>query len=77
MKEECVEIAKKIYDDELLEEALLNGFSFEELENIENDSEEVEETSDESAVEEPINEEKEAEEEIVIEKLSKNDPKEL
>ena len=54
-------------DDELLEEALLNGFSFEELENIENDSEEVEETSDESAVEEPINEEKEAEEDFDIE----------
>ena len=54
-------------DDELLEEALLKGFSFEELENIENDSEEVEETSDESAVEEPINEEKEAEEDFDIE----------
>ena len=54
-------------DDELLEEALLNGFSFEELENIENDSEEVEETSDESAVEEPINKEKEAEEDFDIE----------
>ena len=54
-------------DDELLEEALLNGFSFEELENIKNDSEEVEETSDESAVEEPINEEKEAEEDFDIE----------
>lgn len=64
-------------DDELLEEALLNGFSFEELENIENDSEEVEETSDESAVEEPINEEKESEEDFDIEAyFGLNDDKE-